>query len=384
MVESQPHTIFKQTTTTNMENEEFLGLGNLLDQPVTEEEDTGAAAAEEVLNETEEDVLQQTDQEEETSGNDYDVDSSSEEEGDDGSESGSDSEEETSEEGEEPNTVYEVLKAKTGYEVEGEFEEDLDGLVSYVDKLSEIKAKEELDAILGNLPEAKQFIEFLQSGGTPEQYFQVQHPDNDYDKIQLSEDNAQQQKAVIKHYLERRGVDEDAADNLIQVYEDSEKLLPNAKKFLSELRKEQNEQKQAQLEAQRQYQAQQEEEQKAYWAEVEQTVNSGDLGGFSIPQRRRKEFMEWMTKPVDRAGNTQRMLDAQKLDMNKMLQLEYMVYKGFDLKDEVQKGAARKKADDALKKITSRKSNKMKGGSSESGDAGGAGAHVKSINEILG
>lgn len=367
-----------------MENK-FLDLGNIIDDiPVSAEEDDGAAAAQEVLNKKEEeDVLHE---EEEDKQDPPDAEGSTEEDGADSDDGGTEeekSEEEESEEGgDSEGSVYDVLKAKTGYEVEGDFEEDIDGLVNYVDKLSEVKAKEELDAMLERLPEAKQFIEFLESGGTPDQYFQVQHPETDYDKIEISEDNATQQKALIKHYLDLKGVEQDVADNLIQVYEDSETLHKQASKVLNELKAAQSEQKKAQLEAQKLQRQKAEEEQRAYWEEVQSTIESGNLGGFQIPQKRRKEFIEWMTKPVDRAGNTKRMLAQKELDMDKLLQLEYMIYKGFDLKEEIQRGAARKKADTSLKQFMGKK-NKMKGGSSNAGDAGGAGEHIKDLGSIL-
>lgn len=384
------------------QTDEFLTINNLLSMEPGD--DDGASIADEILNKTKPDVLQtdQTDEEGTDPAEDGEeggdagagsrgsssgggADAGRADIGDpDNDDGGGDPGDDAGEPGDDGGgNLYDSLQQRHGYEVEGEFEEDLDGLSDYIDKLSEKKADEILQAKLEKYPQAKQLIDFMENGGAFETFMQAASPQEDYSRIEIQPENSSQHKQIIKHYLESKGVDEDTVVNMVSVLEDQDKLESAAKRYLGELQTEQQDKQQQLIDTQKQQAKLQQEEAQRSWEETQTLVQQGNLGGFTIPEKNRKKFIDWMSKPVDRKGTTQRMLDSSKLSREQLLQLEYFIFKGFDLKDEITKGVARSKVNSTLSRISG-KGNKLKGGSSDAGNAGGAREPIKDINSILG
>ena len=73
-------------------------------------------------------------------------------------------------------------------------------------------------------------------------------------------------------------------------------------------------------------------EEKAYWDNVEKTISKGELLGYSIPEQiqcnkdgkkvmlSRKDFLKYVSTPVDSEGNTAYMLDEAKVDSDARMQ----------------------------------------------------------------
>ena len=64
--------------------------------------------------------------------------------------------EETSEQTGDDTSVIDVLRSKFGYEVEGDFEEDYDGVVAFTQTVANEIAKEQLDSVFGQYPAVEQ------------------------------------------------------------------------------------------------------------------------------------------------------------------------------------------------------------------------------------
>jgi hypothetical protein len=78
-----------------------------------------------------------------------------------------------------------------------------------------------------------------------------------------------------------------------------------------------------------------------------------------IPEKDRKEFRAWLLQ-ADGKGQTRRQAAMNKLELAQKLELEYLVFKGFDLKDLVRKEATQTKID-FLKKGIGTKGSRLSG-----------------------
>jgi hypothetical protein len=252
---------------------------------------------------------------------------------------------------EEAASMFATLGAKLGYEVEGDFSEDYDGLAEYTSAVGEQIAKEQLEKIFASMPDVKEYFEYRANNGDPLKYFEAQQAEVDYNAVDLS--NEAHQKRVIIDGMRQQGFGDEDITRMVESYEDAGILADNAGVYLKQLQATQGQRKEQLLAQQQQQAAAQRAEAEAYWNSVHDTINGGNLKGMQIPQRQRSKFYEWMTTPVNENGFTQRDLDRQNIDQETALAVEYLLYQGFDLKKLAGNAAATQKVSSLKSKLSS-------------------------------
>jgi hypothetical protein len=227
-------------------------------------------------------------------------------------------------------SVIDTLTQRLGYEVEGDFSDDYDGLEKYTSAVAAKIAEEQLSGIFDQYPDVREYFQYRANNGDPLKYFQAQQAEMDYQSLEIT-DNTAIQRRIIHDGMRMQGFDDAAISKMSDAYEDAGILKDNAEVYLQQLQKSQKTRKQELLEQQETQAAQQRQQAQEYWATVAKTVETGNLKGLQIPTRQRKQFYDWMTSPVDKSGSTQRDLDRSNLDTESALALEYLIYQGFDL-----------------------------------------------------
>ena len=247
--------------------------------------------------------------------------------------------------------MFSTLGAKLGYEVEGDFSEDYDGLAAYTTAVGEQIAKEQLEKIFASMPDVQEYFEYRANNGDPLKYFEAQQAEMDYGNVDLN--NEAIQKRVVIDGMRQQGFTDEDITRMVESYEDAGILADNAGIYLKQLQATQGQRKEQLLAQQQQQAAQQRAEAEAYWNSVHETINTGSLKGMQIPQRQRGKFYEWMTTPVTDQGYTQRDLDRQNIDQETALAVEYLLYQGFDLKKLAGNAAATQKVSSLKSKLSS-------------------------------
>jgi len=251
----------------------------------------------------------------------------------------------------EEDSIIAELQTKLGYELEGEFSEDIDGLLEFTKATAEKMAQEQMQGVFGAFPDVQEYLNFRANGGDPKNYFQTAAPEKDYAAISIEEGDVMTQKRVVGDLLRAQGFDETEVSETLEDYEDAGILERHAKKALTRLQAEQATKKQ-QLIQQQQIEAQKaQEENERMWTEINGLVNQGSLKGITIPEREKKRFFNWMATPIDKQGNSQRAVDRAKLDQETLLALEYIVYKGLDLNKLVSNNTTTSKAKSLRSKL---------------------------------
>lgn len=250
----------------------------------------------------------------------------------------------------EPASMFATLGAKLGYEVEGDFAEDYDGLAEYTTAVGQQIANEQLEKIFASMPDVKEYYEYRANNGDPLKYFEAQQAEMDYHNVDIQ--NEAIQKRVLIDGMRQQGFGDEDIARMVESYEDAGILADNANIYLRQLQANQGQRKQQLLAQQEQEAQQQRAAAEEYWNSVQSTINQGNLKGMQIPTRQRGKFYEWMTTPVNEQGVTQRDLDRQNIDQETALAVEYLLYQGFDLKKLASNAASTQKVSALKSKLT--------------------------------
>jgi len=246
--------------------------------------------------------------------------------------------------------MFATLGAKLGYEVEGDFSEDYDGLAEYTTAVGQQIANEQLEKIFATMPDVKEYYEYRANNGDPLKYFEAQQAEMDYHNVDIQ--NEAIQKRVLIDGMRQQGFGDEDIARMVESYEDAGILADNANIYLRQLQATQGQRKQQLLAQQEQEAVQQRAAAEEYWNNVQSTINQGNLKGMQIPTRQRGKFYEWMTTPVNEQGFTQRDLDRQNIDQETALAVEYLLYQGFDLKKLASNAASTQKVSALKSKLT--------------------------------
>lgn len=211
------------------------------------------------------------------------------------------------------------------------FDDNEEGIAAYVDTVIQNKIAEAQTAALNNLfetyPQVEQVINYLKLNGTLDDFVEI--PDRS--QISVSKDNEEQQATFIREEWKLSGKKGDV-NKFIDYCKNAGILYDTAvesKEAVDSIYESRLAEQKAQVKAKEAAAAA---EEKAYWDNVEKTISKGELLGYSIPEQiqcnkdgkkvmlSRKDFLKYVSTPVDSEGNTAYMLDEAKVDSDARIQ----------------------------------------------------------------
>lgn len=211
------------------------------------------------------------------------------------------------------------------------FDDNEEGIAAYVETVVQSRVKEAQAAAINNLfetyPQVEQVINHLKLNGSLDDFVEI--PDRS--QITVSKDNEEQQAAFIREEWKLSGKKGDV-NKFIDYCKNAGILYDTAvesKEAVDSIYESRLAEQKAQVEAKEAAAAA---EEKAYWDNVEKTISKGELLGYSIPEQiqcnkdgkkvmlSRKDFLKYVSIPVDSEGNTAYMLDEAKVDSDARMQ----------------------------------------------------------------
>lgn len=211
------------------------------------------------------------------------------------------------------------------------FDDNEEGIAAYVETVVQSRVKEAQTAAINNLfetyPQVEQVINHLKLNGTLDDFVEI--PDRS--QITVSKDNEEQQATFIREEWKLSGKKGDV-NKFIDYCKNAGILYDTAvesKEAVDSIYESRLAEQKAQVEAKEAAAAA---EEKAYWDNVEKTISKGELLGYSIPEQiqcnkdgkkvmlNRKDFLKYVSTPVDSEGNTAYMLDEAKVDSDARMQ----------------------------------------------------------------
>lgn len=263
----------------------------------------------------------------------------------------------------EEESIFEGLQKILGYEIEGEYEESVEGVAEYTKTVAQKIAEEEVKDLFEAFPDVKEYLQFRLNDGDPAKYFESKYGDTDFSKYQITEADEITQEIVVRKYLASQEHSEEQINDIIKDYKETGLLFKTAKRAadkLTEVQRVKREQLTAkQAEAAREAELQKQE----MVGEITTTIDSGKLHTIVIPEKDRREFKSWLLNP-NAKGQTKRQEAMSKLTMQQKLELEYLAFKGFNFGDLVKKEATQTKVN-LLKKSVQAKGSKLGTGGRE-------------------
>ena len=259
---------------------------------------------------------------------------------------------EPSEERSEDTVVSEVL-SKLGYEVNQEYDDTSEGLANMTKDIASQIADDRIDEVLEAFPLVKEHLQYVMNGGESQNFMQAYDPNLDYNRIEIAEDDTRSQKSILSDYFTTKGHDKEFIEEILEDYEDSGKLHNKAEAARQALGKVQAQQKSQMVDQQRQVLQQQHAEQQKFWEDVSTTIkNSDEFAGLRVPEKEKSKFFNWLSKPVQKNGYTERDLAHANSDMETKLAVDYLMFKGFNLEQIINSKAKTKAATSLRDKIS--------------------------------
>lgn len=238
--------------------------------------------------------------------------------------------------GSEP-SVLKQLQTRFGSDFKDEndnpivFDDNEEGIAAYVETVVQSRVKEAQAAAINNLfetyPQVEQVINHLKLNGSLDDFVEI--PDRS--QITVSKDNEEQQATFIREEWKLSGKKGDV-NKFIDYCKNAGILYDTAvesKEAVDSIYESRLAEQKAQVEAKEAAAAA---EEKAYWDNVEKTISKGELLGYSIPEQiqcnkdgkkvmlSRRDFLKYVSTPVDSEGNTAYMLDEAKVDSDARMQ----------------------------------------------------------------
>jgi len=251
----------------------------------------------------------------------------------------------------EDSTVVSEILDSLGYE--GEYDDTAEGLTAMTKDIASQMADERIDEVLEKFPLVKKHMEYVLAGGESQKFMKAYDPNLDYNTMEIAEDDARSQKAILSDYFTQKGHDSDFIKELLEDYEDSGKLHNKAEAARQALGKVQAQEKEQLVERQRAELQAQQEKQMEFWNGVQETIKeSKEFAGLQVPEREKTKFFNYLSKPVTKEGYTQRDLDHSEAEMDVKLAIDYLMYKGFNLENIINKKAKTTATKTLRQKIT--------------------------------
>ena len=240
-----------------------------------------------------------------------------------------------SEESEQGTVIGDVLK-ELGFETEESYDDTPEGIAKMTKDVSSKLAEEHLDDVMEQYPLIKQHMDYVLAGGDSRQFMIANDPNQDYGSVEVKENDITMQKVLVSNYFKSKGHEEEFIRDMVEDYADSGKLYDKsvaAKKALTAI---QEESRQDMLATQKEEYKQKESEQREFWDGVYKTVNdTDDLAGINIPSRNKKQFLKYISAPINKNGQTQSMLDQANAPLEQRLAMDYLMFNKFNLKEIV-------------------------------------------------
>jgi len=260
----------------------------------------------------------------------------------------------------EDSTVVSEILTAFGYDPENEYEDTSEGLINMTKDIAGQLADERVEEVMQKFPLVREHLEYVLNGGESQNFMQAYDPNLDYNQMQLPQDDIRSQKAILSEYFSLKGHDQEFTTGMINDYSDSGKLHAKADQARQALGKVQAQQKSQMVNQQKHQRAQQYENQQQFWGEVAQTLeNSQEFAGLTVPEKEKSKFFNYLSKPINQDGYTQRDMDHANAEIDKKLAIDYLMFKGFNL-DQIINTKARTKNTKSLKDKISRNEETVK------------------------
>ena len=260
----------------------------------------------------------------------------------------------------EDGTIISEIASNFGYDLEGEYDDTPEGLTEMTKELAGKVAEGQLDKIFEAYPEVQKHLEYVMNGGDSRNFITSTNTIKDLEEFKLTKDNINSQQAIMAEYLKAKGHEDEFISDLLNDYMDGNKLYEKSVKAKQALIKYQKDINEKEMKAQEERLAKEQAGRTEFWNGVRDTISTNkEFKGFTIQEKDKSKFFDFLSKPVEKDGSTARDKAYTEADTETKLAIDYLLFKGFDIKSIVATKAKTKASKDLRSRLKS-SSNKIK------------------------
>ena len=191
--------------------------------------------------------------------------------------------------------------------------------------------------------------EYVRNGGRFEDYYSRQQEALTLDNIDLEDEN--NQKAVVREFMQRAGYTDEQINKKITRYEDSDVLYDEAEDALGRLKDIRQKEAEQMREQQEAIARQNAEESRQFFTTVTKDINElTNIRGINVPKEDRKALFDYIFK-VDQNGQSQYTKDFNKNLSKNLIESAYFTMKGDSLVSTAKKDGESSAADKLRKML---------------------------------
>ena len=191
--------------------------------------------------------------------------------------------------------------------------------------------------------------EYVRNGGRFEDYYSRQQEALTLDNIDLEDEN--NQKAVVREFMQRAGYSDEQINKKITRYEDSDVLYDEAEDALGRLKDIRQKEAEQMREQQEAIARQNAEESRQFFTTVTKDINElTNIRGINVPKEDRKALFDYIFK-VDQNGQSQYTKDFNKNLSKNLIESAYFTMKGDSLVSTAKKDGESSAADKLRKML---------------------------------
>lgn len=171
--------------------------------------------------------------------------------------------------------------------------------------------------------------EYVKNGGKFEDFYKKQQEALTLDNIDLEDEN--NQKAVVREFMQRAGYSDEQINKKITRYEDSDVLYDEAEDALGRLKEIRQQEAEEAARQQEELARQQQEQSQQFFQTVSKDINNlTSIRGINVPKEDRKALFDYIFK-VDQTGQSQYTKDFNKNLSKNLIESAYFTMKGDSL-----------------------------------------------------
>lgn len=171
----------------------------------------------------------------------------------------------------------------------------------------------------------QQLDEYVKQGGRFEDFYSRQQERVSFDNLDMDDEN--NQKAVVRELLKYNGYTDEQINSKIARYEDADMLAEESEDALDRLKTIRQQELEEISKRQEAYAKQQEEQQRAFFTQVTNDINSlTNIRGIAIPKEDRKALFDYIFK-VDQNGVSQYSKDFNENLSKNLIESAYFTMK---------------------------------------------------------
>lgn len=225
------------------------------------------------------------------------------------------------------------------------FPDTKEGYFQYAEALGNQMANEHQAQLQEAFPEAYALMEHMIAGGDASKFYESRMNMTDYSQVNYDKNNKEGRKMVIKDFLTKvQKNNDEMADYMIKAMTDSGDIDKFYDSSINGLRQHQDALKKEEVAQRKAAIKEREENTVKYWNGIGDIITDGKLHSIHIPDHEKKEFFSYLSKDSDGKGNSAATRRKAELTPQQLLEVDYLIYKGFNLKKLIEAQAKEDKA----------------------------------------